>query len=192
MIFSLILSIVALNLSGPVSGTSIYSNISEISDIEKYHNESSLQSQFSLEEERDMQENTFHWYPYQRIMYVVNNGVIERFCKPPGSSIDEFPQFLTRNIGWIKLLIRKFNISPITANQRIHGLIAIHFFVALYLFIVIAFICDKYFLPSVERICQVLKISPVSLRIKFYHNIWRRLSEMLFLKDDWQKFIEEF
>lgn len=47
-------------------------------------------------------------------------------------------------------------------EQRLQGWVALHFLTALYLFIVLAFICDKYFLPSVERICEVLKISPVS------------------------------
>lgn len=98
--FVVILTLLALNSSTVVSGFSAYSNLSENeNDIEIYHNESSLQSNpQSFEEDQDMQDNTFHWYPYQRIMYMVSkSGEIERFCKPPGSSIDEFPTFFTRN-----------------------------------------------------------------------------------------------
>lgn len=97
--FVVILTFLALSSSTVVSGFSAYSNLSENHDIEIYHNESSLQSNpQSYEEDQDMQDNTFHWYPYQRIMYVVSkSGEIERFCKPPGSSIDEFPTFFTRN-----------------------------------------------------------------------------------------------
>lgn len=101
--FVVILTFLALNSSTVVSGLSAYSNLSENHDIEIYHNESSLQSHTqSFEEDQDM-EDTYHWYPYQRIMYVLSkSGEIERFCKRPGSSIDEFPTFFTRNYKILK------------------------------------------------------------------------------------------
>lgn len=48
-----------------------------------------------------------------------------------------------------------------TGEERLKGLFLIHIFIAVYLFIVLALVCDKYFLPTVERICDVLKISQV-------------------------------
>lgn len=64
----------------------VQSNVSAITNPEFLHDE------------------VFHWYPYQRIMYKVTaNGDLEKFCKPPGSSIDEFPQFFTSNLNFFKL-----------------------------------------------------------------------------------------
>lgn len=152
--------------SSSESGSS--ENIDIFRETSDYRNESSTPPKaLTLEEERDMQDSVFHWYPYQKIMYTVTiDGTIEKVCKPPNSSIDEFPTFLTRKFIYIMLTQTLLqNLVIFIADQRIQGLIAIHFFVALYVFIVIAFICDRYFLPSVERICVVLKISPVSLSI---------------------------
>lgn len=48
-------------------------------------------------------------------------------------------------------------------EERLKGRFVIHIFVAVYLFIALAFICDKYFLPTVEVICQKLNLTQVSL-----------------------------
>lgn len=65
-------------------------------DSEIPHHDSSM---LTLEEKINIQKSTFHWYPYQRIMYhVLEDGTFERTCPPPGSSIEEFPQFLTRKL----------------------------------------------------------------------------------------------
>lgn len=119
----------------------------------------------TLEERVDLEKTTFHWYPYQRILYhELADGSLETFereCRYQYSSIDEFPQFFTRKlIDFFKAFLKQ---TKFTGEQRLQGVIALHFVIALYLFIVLAFICDKYFLPSVERICQVLGISPVSV-----------------------------
>ena len=37
--------------------------------------------------------------------------------------------------------------------QRKHGVLILHFILSVYCFVVIAIVCDKYFLPSVECIC---------------------------------------
>lgn len=47
-------------------------------------------------------------------------------------------------------------------EERLKGRFVIHIFVAVYLFIALAFICDKYFLPTVEVICQKLNLTQVS------------------------------
>lgn len=47
----------------------------------------------TLEERVAVQKSTFHWYPYQRILYnVLDDGSFERICPTRNSSIEEFPQ----------------------------------------------------------------------------------------------------
>jgi hypothetical protein len=101
----------------------------------------------TLEERIAIEKNTLHWLPYKRIMYHVEpDGEFKQddVCRERPSSIDEFPKGI-----WSR-------------EQRLMGLFMLHIIAAIYLFIILAFICDKYFLPTVERICEVLNISPVS------------------------------
>uniref|UniRef100_A0A8D8N6R7 Sodium/potassium/calcium exchanger 5 n=3 Tax=Culex pipiens TaxID=7175 RepID=A0A8D8N6R7_CULPI len=44
-------------------------------------------------------------------------------------------------------------------TQRLRGAILLHFFAAVYFFIILAYICSEYFLPSVECICEDLHLS---------------------------------
>uniref|UniRef100_A0A8D9EYG8 Sodium/potassium/calcium exchanger 5 n=1 Tax=Cacopsylla melanoneura TaxID=428564 RepID=A0A8D9EYG8_9HEMI len=53
-----------------------------------------------------------------------------------------------------------FPADIFTYEQKIHGAIAVHIFIALYGFMIIAFVCNNYFLPSVYHICHDLKLSP--------------------------------
>ncbi|CAA9995413.1 unnamed protein product [Nesidiocoris tenuis] len=46
-----------------------------------------------------------------------------------------------------------------TTEERQHGAIVLHVLCGLYCFIVIAFVCNDYFLPSVDCICQDLNLS---------------------------------
>ncbi|XP_017785377.1 PREDICTED: sodium/potassium/calcium exchanger 4-like isoform X2 [Nicrophorus vespilloides] len=55
-------------------------------------------------------------------------------------SIEEFPEFFTE-------------------EQRKQGAVILAFVIAIYCFSIIAIICDSYFLPCVERICEHLNLS---------------------------------
>lgn len=55
-------------------------------------------------------------------------------CTPP--AIDDFPRDL------------------FTEAQRRSGFVAFHVLGSLYLFVALAVVCDKYFVPAVEKICQ--------------------------------------
>lgn len=62
----------------------------------------------------------------------------------------------------------KIFIHPVTSKsspdeQRIHGAIAIHFSIAIYFFIMLGICIDKYFLPAINRICEALDITQVSI-----------------------------
>ena len=41
-----------------------------------------------------------------------------------------------------------------TPEQRLKGAIIFHIATSLYLFVALAVVCDKYFVPAVEKICQ--------------------------------------
>lgn len=62
-----------------------------------------------------------------------NNSTIP--CENARRSIDDFPP------------------DFFTDDQRRHGAVVIHFLVAFYGFVFIAFVCNDYFLPSVFCIC---------------------------------------
>lgn len=55
-------------------------------------------------------------------------------CTPP--AIDDFPADL------------------FTPEQRQSGAVIIHITISLYLFLALAVVCDKYFVPAVEKISQ--------------------------------------
>uniref|UniRef100_A0A1Y9HFE8 Sodium/calcium exchanger membrane region domain-containing protein n=1 Tax=Anopheles funestus TaxID=62324 RepID=A0A1Y9HFE8_ANOFN len=44
-------------------------------------------------------------------------------------------------------------------EQRLQGAIVLHFLAALYFFMLLAYVCSEYFLPSVECLCEDLKLS---------------------------------
>ncbi|CAH1166693.1 unnamed protein product [Phyllotreta striolata] len=45
-------------------------------------------------------------------------------------------------------------------NTRKHGGLLIHVIVAIYMFIGLAIVCDEYFVASLDRICEELKLAP--------------------------------
>lgn len=55
-------------------------------------------------------------------------------CTPP--AMDDFPHDL------------------FTETQRQNGALVFHITTSLYLFLALALVCDKYFVPAVERICK--------------------------------------
>jgi hypothetical protein len=47
-------------------------------------------------------------------------------------------------------------------KTRLHGALAIHFLVSIYLFYALLLICDDYFVPSVESICRGMESTGVT------------------------------
>ncbi|ERL91668.1 hypothetical protein D910_08996 [Dendroctonus ponderosae] len=56
--------------------------------------------------------------------------------------------------------IRQFPRPGISQYARRHGGLIIHIIVAIYMFIGLAVVCDEYFVASLDRICEELKMSP--------------------------------
>lgn len=87
-----------------------------------------------------------HWKHYKRLLVLKashNSNIDEDCVEEPPRAVDEFPtDFLTK-------------------EQRLKGLFLFHIFFAIYFFTFMAIICDKYFIPAVERICLILNISQV-------------------------------
>jgi hypothetical protein len=56
--------------------------------------------------------------------------------------------------------ILQFPKPLIGPEQRKHGGIIVHIIVAVYTFLGLAIVCDEYFVASLDRICEELKMSP--------------------------------
>lgn len=50
--------------------------------------------------------------------------------------------------------IKEFPSDGFTRQQRQAGFIIIHFVIAIYLFLLLAIVCDDYFVPSIKKICE--------------------------------------
>lgn len=56
---------------------------------------------------------------------------------------------------------QNIKLYAISDYQRNNGAIIVHLLAALYFFVLLAIVCDDYFLPSVECVCEDLNISKV-------------------------------
>ncbi|XP_055630540.1 sodium/potassium/calcium exchanger 4-like isoform X2 [Toxorhynchites rutilus septentrionalis] len=96
----------------------------------------------TLDERIELEKNTWHWFPYQRISYtqLEDGRNVEMFCDE-GSAMDELPDDI------------------FTQEQRLQGAIVLHFVCAIYFFVFLAYVVGEYFLPTVECICEDLKLT---------------------------------
>lgn len=58
-----------------------------------------------------------------------------------------------------------------TIEQKKHGAVVLHFILGVYCFTLLAVVCNDYFLPSVERICEAMNLSEVSKILVISNNI---------------------
>ncbi|KAM7533106.1 hypothetical protein Aperf_G00000120527 [Anoplocephala perfoliata] len=58
------------------------------------------------------------------------------------------------------LAIDNFPRDHFTQKQRRSGLVIFHIFAAAYMFLALAVVCDEYFIPCLEVICDVLRLQP--------------------------------
>nr|CAH7739540.1 unnamed protein product [Callosobruchus chinensis] len=56
--------------------------------------------------------------------------------------------------------IKQFPHPMMSPSTRRHGGLVIHIIVAVYMFLGLAIVCDEYFVASLDRICEELKMSP--------------------------------
>lgn len=62
------------------------------------------------------------------------------------------------------------NFVMISADQRRDGAIIFHILGAIYFFVLLAVVCNDYFLPSVECVCEDLNMSKVGTLIFAFTN----------------------
>lgn len=55
--------------------------------------------------------------------------------------------------------IKEFPSDGLTRSQRASGYLAIHFILAIYMFLLLAIVCDDFFVPSIKRICENINIT---------------------------------
>ncbi|XP_021705970.1 sodium/potassium/calcium exchanger 5 isoform X1 [Aedes aegypti] len=66
---------------------------------------------------------------------------------------------LTNGLNCTPPAIEDFPPDLFTVQQRQNGAIVLHALASLYLFVALAVVCDKYFVPAVEKICHALNMS---------------------------------
>jgi len=87
-------------------------------------------------------------------------------CAPP--AIEQFPPPLMsaniRKVCSFLSLFYLFFFFPLIIHEWIiflqHGGIIIHILVAIFTFLGLAIVCDDYFVSSLDRICEELKLTP--------------------------------
>nr|XP_033341286.1 sodium/potassium/calcium exchanger 4-like isoform X1 [Megalopta genalis]XP_033341287.1 sodium/potassium/calcium exchanger 4-like isoform X2 [Megalopta genalis] len=55
--------------------------------------------------------------------------------------------------------IKEFPSDGLTRDQRQSGFIVIHFIIAVYMFLLLAVVCDDFFVPSMKKICEKLSLT---------------------------------
>ncbi|KAF3428645.1 hypothetical protein E2986_13651 [Frieseomelitta varia] len=55
--------------------------------------------------------------------------------------------------------IKEFPSDGLTRQQRQSGLIAVHFVIAIYMFLLLAIVCDDYFVPAIKKICEQINVT---------------------------------
>lgn len=104
------------------------------------------------------------WSPSWKLNQLIRTDddvLIEPVCGSE-SSIGDFPDDLFTST-WTGVRLPgdcNINHSFLTGEQRKNGAIVLHIFAAFYFFTLLAVVCNDYFLPTIECICEDLKITP--------------------------------
>uniref|UniRef100_A0AAZ3P5B3 Sodium/calcium exchanger membrane region domain-containing protein n=1 Tax=Oncorhynchus tshawytscha TaxID=74940 RepID=A0AAZ3P5B3_ONCTS len=59
----------------------------------------------------------------------------------------------------VHMTLHEFPTDLFTHKERTEGAVALHVLCAMYMFIALALVCDDYFVPSLEKICERLHLS---------------------------------
>ncbi|XP_035433907.2 sodium/potassium/calcium exchanger 4-like [Spodoptera frugiperda] len=93
-----------------------------------------------LKKKLEHEHSTWHWTPWLRTRVEINeDGVAQQTC-PAGDSIESFPD------------------SIFTDEQLRQGAFLLYVLFGIYSFTLLAIVCNDYFIPCVELICEDLKI----------------------------------
>ncbi|XP_073954445.1 sodium/potassium/calcium exchanger 5-like isoform X2 [Choristoneura fumiferana] len=89
-----------------------------------------------LEEERE----TWHWTPWMRTRIDLSDNVLREADCVEANSIESFPE------------------GPFTDDQLLRGAFLLYALFGIYAFTLLALVCNDFFIPCVELICEDLKI----------------------------------
>uniref|UniRef100_A0AC11BBB9 Solute carrier family 24 member 5 n=1 Tax=Ovis aries TaxID=9940 RepID=A0AC11BBB9_SHEEP len=84
---------------------------------------------------------------------------------PPGASLAQrLPRATGNSTQCVISPSSEFPEGFFTKQERADGGIIIYFLIILYMFMAVSFVCDEYFLPSLEIIseCKLLEISTIT------------------------------
>ncbi|XP_015435422.1 PREDICTED: sodium/potassium/calcium exchanger 4-like [Dufourea novaeangliae] len=96
-----------------------------------------------------------------KVMESTNNPMDMRFRKllqlnssamGPGGGIED-----TKNCT--SPAIKEFPSDGLTRPQRQSGFIIVHFLIAIYMFLLLAIVCDDFFVPSIKKICYKINVT---------------------------------
>ncbi|CAG7827923.1 unnamed protein product, partial [Allacma fusca] len=73
---------------------------------------------------------------------------------PDNGTLDDSQYSLVPGYNCTNPAILEFPPDLFTQKERQGGAILIHFLASIYVFYAFAIICDDYFVPSIERICD--------------------------------------
>lgn len=76
-----------------------------------------------------------------------------------GEATDYWDLTRTNGMNCTPPAIEDFPPDLFTVEQRQNGAVVLHAIASLYLFVALAVVCDKYFVPAVEKICHALNMS---------------------------------
>ncbi|KAH3853902.1 sodium/potassium/calcium exchanger 4-like [Dreissena polymorpha] len=85
-----------------------------------------------------------------------------------GIPLSNLSSYITTELNGTSLLateacarpaFHEFPSDAFTASQRAHGAIVLHLILVLYMFLALSYVCDDYFVASLERICDRLGFS---------------------------------
>lgn len=99
------------------------------------------------------------FYPLLRVIYQPDEKLV-LICEEQ-NLLEDFPNDLfTGKIihSEVKIYVKDYYFPD---QQKQNGAVSLHIFGALYFFTVTAVIVNDYFIPSVQCICDDLKLSPV-------------------------------
>lgn len=112
----------------------------------------------SWNERRIVWESTVAWtkrlivFPSSFFFYIFVHALFSGGRRLLQSS--ELEQLQNDSYNCTSPAIKEFPSDGLTRQQRQAGFIIIHFVIVIYLFLLLAIVCDDYFVPSIKKICE--------------------------------------
>uniref|UniRef100_A0A8C1R799 Sodium/calcium exchanger membrane region domain-containing protein n=1 Tax=Cyprinus carpio TaxID=7962 RepID=A0A8C1R799_CYPCA len=97
-----------------------------------------------------------HWLPAAALPRV-DVTIVTAFSEAAGTIVSD--ESMSKPCVVFPLAIHEFPEDIFTKEQRKRGAVLLHVLCAVYMFYALAIVCDKYFVPSLEKISENLQLS---------------------------------